>query len=319
MKKADGVDKMENIAVGIVSFNPEINRLRDNINAVLNQVDHVYIFDNGSYNSEKLQDLVSNNSKVTLKLSLENKGLAYALNALMNMAVVDGFEWMISMDQDSILQSDTVKQFLEYSQKEDIAIICPYVIDSRRKYMKYEYENKTEEIDMCITSGSMTRLSVWKELGGFDEYLFIDLIDNDYCKNVVLHNYKIVRVNTVLMNQEFGKIEPKSDRVCSFFVKLGEILHNTNIQKFSYKKYVDPRRVYYTCRNVLYLNRKYKLYGGIGYDNYHCSSFAGFLLFFCFASIARAQKKKLTAKMCIKGLKDGREKANKTVPIIIKK
>ena len=311
----DGVTEMEKVAAGIVSFNPEIDRLNDNINAMLNQVDHVYIFDNGSYNSTELQKLISNNKNVTVKLSTENRGLSNALNALMNMAIKDGYEWMISMDQDSIMQDDAVQQFLSCSQEKDVAIICPYVIDSRRKYMKYEYEHETEEVEMCITSGSMTRLSVWKKLGGFDDFLFIDLIDNDYCKRLKLHNYKIIRVNTVLMNQEFGRIVPRTEIVSRFFVKLGELLHSTNIQKLSYKKYVDPRRVYYTCRNVLYLNKKFKLYGGIGYENYHCSTFSGFLFFFCFASVIRAQNKMETLKMCVKGLLDGKKKAKITQPL----
>lgn len=308
---------MEKVAAGIVSFNPKIDRLKDNINAVLNQVDHIYIFDNASMNSGDLQNLVSANGKVSLYLCPKNKGLSYALNGLMKMAIKAGYEWMILMDQDSVLQEDTVKQFSKYIGRQDVAIICPYVIDSRRKYMKYEYDNEIEEVGMCITSGSMTRISIWKELGGFDDFLFIDLIDNDYCKNVILHKYKILRVNTVLMNQEFGKIIPRSEKVSKFFVRLGEVLHNTNIQKFSYKKFVDPRRVYYTSRNVLYLNKKYENYGGIGYENYHCSTFAGFLLCFCFASVVRAQKKGEAAKMCMKGLREGKAKAQVTHPVKI--
>lgn len=306
---------MERVAAGIVSFNPAIDRLKDNIDAILNQVDHVYIFDNASKNSKKLRELVSSNDRISLHLSPKNEGLSYALNNLMNMAIKEGYEWMISMDQDSVLQDDTVEQFSQYTDIQNVAIICPYVIDSRRKYMKYEYESEIEEVEMCITSGSMTKLSIWKELGGFDEFLFIDLIDNDYCKNVILHKYKILRVNTVLMNQEFGKIIPRSEGVSKFFVRLGEIFHNTNIQKFSYKKFVDPCRVYYTSRNVLYLNKKYEAYGGIGYENYHCSTFAGFLLYFCFASVVRAQKKSDTAKMCVKGLREGKRKARITQPI----
>lgn len=308
---------MERVAAGIVSFNPEITRLKDNINAILNQVEHVYIFDNASKNSKELQELVSSIEKVSLFLSPKNEGLSYALNYLMEKAITEGYEWMISMDQDSVLEDDTVEQFSQYMNLQDVAIICPYIIDFRRKYMKYEYDSKTDEIKMCITSGSMTRLSIWKKLGGFDDYLFIDLIDNDYCKNVVLHKYKIIRVNTVLMNQEFGKITPRSEKISKFFIKLGEIMHNTNIQKFSYKKYVDPHRIYYTCRNILYLNKKYESYGGIGYENYHCSTFVGFLIYFCFASVVRAQEKRETAKMCFKGLREGIKKARITQPVKI--
>mgnify|MGYP001622961911 CR=1 FL=1 len=308
---------MEKIAAGIVTFNPDIKRLKDNVNAILTQVDKVYIYDNGSKNCEEVSIFTANLSKVEIYTASKNDGLACALNGLMNMAFQDGFDWLVSLDQDSVMQENTIKEFIKYADRQDVAIICPFAIDSRRKYMKYEYTSEVEEINKCITSGSMTRLSIWDELGGFDEFLFIDLIDDDYCKKITLNKYKILRINTVLMNQEWGKIIPRSDRVVRFFVKLGEMLHNTNIQKLSYKKTVDPRRIYYTCRNILYLNKKYKNYGGIGYRNYNSRTFAGFLFYFCFGSVVRADKKLYTAQMCIKGLREGHRKALETRPLVI--
>ena len=64
-------------------------------------------------------------------------------------------------------------------------------------------------------------------------------------------------------------------------------------------------RVYYVHRNLLYLNKKFAQYNGIGYENFYCRSFVGFLLYFSLPSLVRAQKTLAVLKAIFKGLKDG--------------
>ena len=49
---------MDRIYAGIVTFNPDIERLKQNINAISIQVDQVVVFDNGSDNQEKVADAI---------------------------------------------------------------------------------------------------------------------------------------------------------------------------------------------------------------------------------------------------------------------
>lgn len=165
----------------------------------------------------------------------------------------------------------------------------------------------------CITSASCTNIEIWDKLGGFDEFLFIDFVDNEYCKRLVLNGYKILRCNNIIIDQEFGKIQLKSPYWVKFYTRLSSILNNKNVAKLSYKKEVSPLRVYYVHRNLLYLNKKYKNYGGIGYDNFYCNSFGGFLLYFSLPSFVRASRKLLVLKAILKGLYDGfQSRANVT-------
>lgn len=304
------------IVAGIVSYNPDVDRFLENIDHIILQVDMVIVFDNASHNVNDFTKAVEGNPHVHFIKNKSNNGIAYALNRIFEYASRNGYEWVITLDQDSIVAKDLVDKFQDAVTSDRIAVVCPFIIDSRRKYMKYEYHKPTDELDMCITSGSMTRIRAWKEAGGFDEWLFIDLVDNDFCKRLRIAGHKIIRVNSVLLNQEFGRIEPKAKFWCFFYIKLGELLHNTNIQKFSYKKTVDPRRVYYTNRNVIYLNKKFKNHNGIGYrENYHCDTYAGFMLYFSFGSLLRGKNKFRIAKSILLGIRDGRVKARKTRPI----
>lgn len=126
-----------------------------------------------------------------------------------------------------------------------------------------------------------------------------------YGESTNFKGYKILRCNNIIIDQEFGKIQLKSPFWVKFYTRLSSILNNKNVAKLSYKKGVSPLRVYYAHRNLLYLNKKYKNFGGIGYENFHCHSFWGFLLYFSLPSFVRASRKLLVLKAILKGLYDG--------------
>lgn len=293
------------IAVGIVLYNPEeMTRFESCIKSVLEQVDKVYIFDNST--ESVVYDFPCNVQYIT---EGSNKGIAYALNRLMEAAKLDGYLWMVTLDQDSILPKGLIKEYYEViNNLRNIGIVCPQVIDFRRGYMRPKRDPEKEYIDDCITSGSCTSISVWQQIGGFDEWLFIDLVDNEFCKRVICSGYQILRLNKFILNQEFGKIVPKSPKRQKFWIKLSEVLGNENIAKLSYNKYVNPMRVYYTNRNIIYVNRKMRNYGPVGYANYNCKGYIGFLICFCLPSILRAQEKRKVIKAIVAGIRDGSKK-----------
>ena len=70
----------------------------------------------------------------------------------MERARADGYEWVLTMDQDSILPDGMVDDFSKHLDTTEIGIICPQVVDKRRAYMEVQQDESTEYIDMCITS-----------------------------------------------------------------------------------------------------------------------------------------------------------------------
>lgn len=298
-------NQLKKIAAGIVVYNPDDEiRFLQCIESALSQVEKVYIFDNST---EKKQLNLSQN--VTYMSLGRNVGIAYALNHIMRIAKKEGFEWVITLDQDSILPNNTIFEYTKYIKENDrLAIICPQVIDTRRVYMEIEKKHEIQYIEECITSASCTSINAWETVGGFDEWLFIDLVDNDFCKRLIVSGFKILRINSVVLNQEFGRITPKSLKKQEFWIQMSKIFRNKNIAKFSYIKYVDPIRVYYTNRNIIYVNRKLKKYGKTAYNNYNCKGYIGFLICFSLPSLLRAQNKKKVFKAIIQGIVDGNKK-----------
>lgn len=295
----------DKIAAGIVLYNPDNEeRLKRCIDSVINQADCVYIFDNSTNVHTTFQD------SIIYLTENENKGIAYALNRIMETAEADGYKWLVTMDQDSVLSENVFDQYRNLIlTKSRVGILCPQIIDSRRSYMIPKQDPQKEFVDFCITSASCTSVDAWKKIGGFDEWLFIDLVDNDFCKRMRLSGYQILRLNNIIMDQQFGEILPKGKKTEQFWLAVGRLFHNDNFAKFSYKKIVHSNRVYYTCRNVIYLDKKFRNYGGIGYkDNYNCNTFVGFLLCFVLPSILRSDRKTETIRAVKNGLKDGVKK-----------
>lgn len=297
------------IAAGIVLFNSNMERMQKCLSALFKQVDGIVVFDNvGNY--QDFFDTYKN--KVTYLTEGRNMGISYALNRIMNQAINNGYEWVLTMDQDTIIPDNMLEEFCQYPLSEKTAIICPQVIDKRRVYMHASEDiERYAKTDFCITSASCTNLEIWKSIGGFDENLFIDFVDNDYCKRLRLKGFEIVVCNRVVIDQQFGDIELKSPHQVSFYMWLSKKLKNKNIAKLTYKKKVSPLRVYFVHRNLIYLNEKFKTSGGIGYENFYSHSFCGFLLNFSLPSLVRSNCKILVLKSIIKGLYDGCKLAKK--------
>ena len=290
------------IAAGVVLFNPD-KRTEECLSKLKEQVAKIYIFDNSTKPTA-----ISVPDDVAYLSESENKGIAYALNRIMERAKSEGYEWVLTMDQDSILPGGMIEDFAKHLDNPEIGIICPQVVDKRRTYLEVQQDDSMGYIDMCITSASCTSIAAWEQVGKFDEWLFIDLVDNEFCKRLVESGYRILQLKKWVLDQEFGKIEPKSEKVQKFWIKVSKMMRNQNFAKFSYKKSVSPLRVYYTCRNIIYVNRKMKNYGKTAYENYNCKDYAGFVISFILPSILRADRKAEVIKAAWNGSRDGRKK-----------
>ena len=93
------------IAIGIVTYQPDLNRLSDNLRAAFasSMVERVMIYDNHSDNCEAIRHLTSLDCRCQLTESEENQGVAYALYVLCQKAVEEGCEWVLTLDQDSVI------------------------------------------------------------------------------------------------------------------------------------------------------------------------------------------------------------------------
>ena len=81
------------ILIGVVLFNPEIKRLKDNLEAVWSQSKKIILVDNSSSNITEIKELLKDFQGIVLVENLKNKGIAFALNQILENAKSNEFNW----------------------------------------------------------------------------------------------------------------------------------------------------------------------------------------------------------------------------------
>ena len=73
-------------AAGIVLYNPDINRLEENISAIAPQVSELILIDNGSKNIDEIAELTAKYDNITYVRNDDNYGIAKALDQIIDKA-----------------------------------------------------------------------------------------------------------------------------------------------------------------------------------------------------------------------------------------
>jgi len=231
---------------GIVLFNPDIQILEKSLmNLSCNCIiEHIVLVDNASDNISEIKDLSGRFNNIILIENSLNMGIATALNQICHYVYQELKDnWVLTLDDDSIVSGKLPERYLYVSQhcSPGTAMITCRINDRNVGDVRENNGHDTEEISYCITSGSMIMLDIWSEMGGFDEQMFIDGVDYDFCIRLNKNGYSILRINDVSISHQIGN----SKRI-SF---LG---HNLLILNHSEK------RLYYIARNYTYLGIKHK-------------------------------------------------------------
>lgn len=227
---------MANVCAGIVLYNPDINRLRQNMESIINQVSIIFLQDNGSSNIKEIEKLINQWENVKLIHNPANKGIAWALNNLCKCALVARYEWILTLDQDSICPANMIFEFSKYLNNADM--LCPKIIDKNYGLLDGGSE-EIEPIKECITSGCLLKLSSWERIQGFDETMFIDGVDFEFCYRMNQAGMKICRINNIILYHEIGNITVRH------FLGFNVIVKNHS-----------AFRKYYIAKNIIYMARK---------------------------------------------------------------
>ena len=238
------------VAAIIVSYNPD-NNLLDSVNLLINQVERIIIVDNGSEPEKKKNiNLIRSidEEKIEVIFNEENLGIATALNIGVRSALKQGYKWILTMDQDSKVSKNMVHKMLEVynsideKERRDILSIFPNFVDERVQSIEENSDMDVYEyVDADITSGNLLKSEVFDKVGFFDDSLFIDLVDTDFCMRLNEKNIKMIKVRDAILYHSLGE----SQSVKSIFGKFNTSNHSA-------------LRRYYMTRNRFYTWEKYK-------------------------------------------------------------
>ncbi|WP_176460181.1 MULTISPECIES: glycosyltransferase [unclassified Rhodococcus (in: high G+C Gram-positive bacteria)] len=219
-----------------MTFNPDISRLRENLSAIEGAVACIIVFDNGSKNVDDIRQLLADVPAAFMIESSENFGIATALNGIVGAAGERGADWVLLLDQDSVCRPGLPLILAEHAS-EDIAIICPDIVDRNLPSRMATTAPAVSDVEACITSGSLTSIAAWSEVGGYDQGFFIDYVDFDFCLRLRMAGYRIVR-------------DPRA----SLLHELGNSKKYWKFTSYNYSEF----RLYHMSRDMIYYSVKHR-------------------------------------------------------------
>lgn len=237
----------------VVTYRPAPS-VADNLRAMLRECGRLIVVDNGS--PESVRALIEQVEGVEMISLAENQGVARALNLGMQRAADAGIKWVVTFDQDSLPEPGMVAALVETARRDSrTALVGPVIHEEamgrgglwlrRHRRLPLFFERvpadgrDIKDVTMLITSGALTSVAAWRAVGSFDERLFIDFVDTDFCLRVRRAGWTITVSSGARLRHHLGRREKRRLFGRDF-----------------YPTHHDPVRHYYIARNrVLMLCR----------------------------------------------------------------
>lgn len=231
----------------LTTFQPD-QSLRERVETVSGQVGEVIVVDDtGTSNGGEMPFELE--SCVYIRND-ENIGIACALNRGVLKARELGYRWVLTLDDDTVLDGDYVQRlsdivdgFVERSESVGVVALSRRTLDDAQVEGEEQFESGYQEVRGLITSGSMFSFETYMKVGGFREELFIDLVDLDFCTRIRRSGMRVVRAAASGMKHSVGNSRQR--RILGFVVNV--YCHT-------------PFRLYYQVRNAVLFFRAHALF-----------------------------------------------------------
>lgn len=290
-----------NLAAIVVSFFPEDTVIDRLLKSLSPQVRHLILVDNGG--GQNAAATIRDQGVEIEYIKFENNlGLGCALNAGFERAASLGVKYVATFDQDSDPPADLVENLMNHHEEFELrgincAAVGPVFFDRRvtqKAYFPFYFERNglinsavrgtwpddLVETDSLITSGMLVRTEVWVNGLHYDEGLFVDYTDTEWCFRARAKGHKLYGC----INIDMG--HAPSDEPQAKILGLG------------FFRYSPLRRFYYFRNTVKFCLKPYVSWV------WKRRLFMGLFLRF-FVNIFIDKNKLASFKMMLKGIFDG--------------
>jgi rhamnosyltransferase len=243
---------MSELVVGVVvTYNPG-PYLAAHLAQLREQMEHVVVVDNGSSNLDLVRAACMR-SKCRLIPNERNLGIAAALNQGAREALALNAAWLAMFDQDSLLPAGAIKDMLavsgEHPERDRIGIVSMTHRDRGTGNAYHAPSDVLAESDTwrilrsTITSGSLVRCAVIRALGAFEEALFIDFVDHEYCLRIRRHGWLVIEARRTVMTHSIG-----ASRVHRVLGRPVVLTHHNPVRRY----YITRNQLEIYCRNLFF-------------------------------------------------------------------
>lgn len=208
------------VAGVIVTYQPNHEVLSKLVDAVVAQVDHLFIINNGV--SDQMPEL-DREGRTTVESLGSNLGLAAAQNIGIERAISQNYPFVLLLDQDSLPSEDMVDNLLLAANKIRkqgflLAAVGPCYVDDRQgeatafvyregielKVRSRSSESDIVEVDFLIASGCLIPADTIRAVGFMEAQLFIDYVDIEWGLRARWKGYKCYGSFGAAMSHSLG-------------------------------------------------------------------------------------------------------------------
>lgn len=286
------------VAAVIVTYRPTLDLLQRSIRSIRPQVDALWLVNNGS--PSDLGTLGSDLINVEVVQFQSNQGIGAAINYAVQRAQSGNYDFLLTLDQDSIAAGDMVSNLLRVlthlqAEGTPVAAVGPQQIDRRSEEVAafmapieqwpmprqkiHPHEDEIIVVDHLITSGMLAPLSTYKTVGAPREDLFIDYVDIEWSLRARHAGLKLYAVGNAVLHHSIGD----------------------NYRRFMGKQVPihSPLRNYYLMRNGVFLQKLPTI--SLAWKISDAFQLFKKFIFFGFFLPERGQR----IRMMLRGLRDG--------------
>jgi rhamnosyltransferase len=185
---------MPKVIAVVPTFRPDA-ALLEGLRAAADQVTAVIVIDDGSPDDRGgiLAQAAATGFEVVRNPT--NAGIAAALNAGIRLALERGADYVLTLDQDTVLPASYVSDCLTAFRIADpatrLGIVCTDRVNGQASIPEHYTKEGLGLVREAIQSGFLISASCLAECGLFDERLFIDCVDTEYCLRIAQHGFRI--------------------------------------------------------------------------------------------------------------------------------
>lgn len=234
MREAGGV-RADRVLAVVVSYNGA-DSIAGAVGALRGQSIPVLVVDNGSDGPthQVLQDLARDAGVAVIRWA-ENRGVGAALNEGIREARRRHADWLLTMDQDSVIADGYLEAFADAVWQDATRACLAPAIES----VTGADPDGPAPVAYAITSGTLVRLDLFDAVGDYDEGFFVDGIDFDFSLRVRGAGHRITRVPAARLGHQLGQAVALPRAFRRVYAQHGAV------------------RRYYIARNFLYLASRF--------------------------------------------------------------
>lgn len=197
-----------------VTYNPDLDCFKAQLQSLQQQLDHCVIVDNGSKNVADIEILCQHFQYDLIKLDT-NRGLSCAQNIGIENAISHGAEYLLLLDQDSVLGANFISAMSRVYTQYNVGILGPSFYDPHTDefywgtnyigpFIKRTPIQEITDVTYVIASGSFFSSEVYKKVGKMEEALFVDYIDVEWALRAKKVGYRVAMTNQASMAHTIG-------------------------------------------------------------------------------------------------------------------